>query len=143
MDRLRIAVLLLLLLSSSRPVDAECAATRAADALRNSALGFAGRVTAIDSRTVSFTVDRVWKGNVRSTETLALFDWQGDVAAFRMEPGHDYIVFAIPFSDSSRDFRSSGQLARRFELGLCSPTRPIEGSEDFERQLGRSRRPHE
>ena len=137
----RIGVFILIALAVTPMARAECVRLEPAEAKRYAALVFTGTVTKIDSHRVSFAVDRAWLGDVRRDVTLALSGWQTDPSWFRFERGVAYVVFAIPFADKSGDFTYAGVAAPRYEIGVCSPTRPLANATDLVNDLGRGTRP--
>jgi hypothetical protein len=123
---------------------AECIALwkTAPEALRGSTLVFSGTVikSSVDLLQTSFEVDRVWKGEVRQRTTLTLYPGLESRSAAYFKQGVSYLVFAslLPTWKRSDGTPSVPRDPPVFEVGECSPTRPLLNADAFVKQLGRA-----
>jgi hypothetical protein len=113
----------------------------AGDAQRGSTLVFSGTVikSAEDSLETTFDVDRVWKGEVRRRTTLTLYSGLESHGVSYFKEGMAYLVFASVMPKLVRT--DDGRDTPIFEIGGCSPTRPLSDAQEFVKQLGRARPP--
>jgi hypothetical protein len=128
-------------------VHAECVAVwkTARDAQRGSTLVFSGTVikSSTDLLETSFEVDRVWKGKVRRQTTLTLYSGIESHGASYFKEGMAYLVFAEQMRMWIRadGVQPAPPETPVFEIGGCSPTRPLADAQDLVKQLGRSTPP--
>jgi hypothetical protein len=118
---------------------AECIALSVGTVARHADAIFSGTVTDIGASTITFDVDRVWKGPVTKPLTVYVIS---SVEPFEPTLGVKYLVLA---SRASKDdqLRDSSDRSRAFVLRACeSGTRRWEAVSDREiKQLGRGRSP--
>jgi len=126
---------------------AECVALwkSARDAQRGSTLVFSGTVikSSTDLLETAFEVDRVWKGKVRRQTTLTLFSGLESHGASYFKERMAYLVFAEQMRMWIRADAAQSASAETpvFEIGGCSPTRPLSDAQELVKQLGRSSPP--
>jgi hypothetical protein len=122
---------------------AECVAQpkTARDAQRGSTLVFSGTVikSAVDLLETTFEVDRVWKGEVRRRTTLTLYPGLESHGVSYFKEGMAYLVFASVMPRLVRT--DDGRDTPIFEIGGCSPTRPLSDAQELVKQLGRAKPP--
>ena len=82
------------------PTRAECVLLKPVTVARAAAAVFSGTVTGIDSATITFDVDRVWKGPV--TKQFAIYSVSRSAEPFEPTPGTKYLVFAETASEEER-----------------------------------------
>jgi hypothetical protein len=123
--------------------NAECVALwkTARDAQRGSTLVFSGTVikSAEDLLETTFDVDRVWKGEVRRRTTLTLYPGLESHGVSYFKEGMAYLVFASVMPRLVRT--DDGRDTPIFEIGGCSPTRPLSDAQELVKQLGRAKPP--
>ena len=83
--------------ASSTLAHAECVQLNVATVARYADAVFSGRITDADGSTITFEVDRVWKGPVTKRFTVYRVN---SVEAFQPAVGSEYLVFARRASDN-------------------------------------------
>jgi hypothetical protein len=141
-----VGVLMVMALAIPSFAHADCVALwkTARDAERGSTLVFSGTVvkSSPDVLQTSFHIDRVWKGDVRQQTTLTLYPGMESRSASYFKEGTAYLVFAEQMRMWVRaDVNVASPETPVFEIGGCSPTRPLADAQDLVKQLGRGRTP--
>jgi hypothetical protein len=91
-------------------------------ALNDATAVFAGRVISVDaSRSVTFSVSQIWKGEV--SQQLVLNSFSGNSCSFKFQVGQDYLVYATGQSNS-------------LGTGLCNRTRQLSAAGEDLATLG-------
>ena len=99
-----------------RPANAECVLLDPLTVSRQAAAVFSGTVTHIDFPTITFDVDRVWKGPV--TKLFSIYSIENRLGEFNPTLGTKYLVFAMSASEDER-FHLGLRDRRAFVLREC------------------------
>lgn len=140
-----------LLIFASPVLACDCDGPRGKLALVEADAAFRGTITNIeflDSKTavsepriiVTFSVSRVWKGDVKTTFLLhtKLNSW--GCGGFYFEDGKEYLVFAYS-TDGKATEELYGGAKNTFGTHTCSGTTLIEKAEEDLRELGNGKKP--